>query len=167
MKVLISLILLVSTSFIAEAQLTHARQTFSNGGSVSSSTNGLNASYTLGEALTGTVTTSSITATQGFQQSEDTSGNSAVRVIVPEISISVYPNPISSELNVNILSETLESGALIIFDPSGKEIINKSLSNNELGVQTINTESLTAGLYFLNIVDQNGNSIAYHKLLKQ
>ena len=68
MRIFLIIFLAVCT-YELQAQVTAGRQTFSSGGTVASGTN-VNASSTLGEAVTGKGG-SSIIATQGFQQSGD------------------------------------------------------------------------------------------------
>jgi hypothetical protein len=63
----------------------------------------------------------------------------------------VYPNPVTSESYLNILSE---GGGLQvrILDCFGRALIVKTL---ELVVESIDTSDLAAGFYFYQIIDQD------------
>ena len=52
-------------------------------------------------------------------------------------------------------------------DPSGKSVYNQKLSNPGAGKQVleINLEQLPAGLYYVNIIDENGK-FATKKIIK-
>lgn len=68
-----------------------------------------------------------------------------------EHEISIYPNPASNEININIEHEA----QLTIYSITGKTVAQ---SNMLKGKNTINTNSLTAGTYYLDI-KKEGNPI--------
>ena len=69
--------------------------------------------------------------------------------------ISIYPNPSSKYINVNIDSE-LES---VVFDLLGKELIRENISGR------IDISSLEKGTYILNLSD--GVNTSNHKIIKE
>ncbi|MCX6223929.1 MAG: T9SS type A sorting domain-containing protein, partial [Bacteroidia bacterium] len=75
---------------------------------------------------------------------------------VPETSlagkIQMYPNPVNSELYIN---STAEVRSVIITSTLGKVVGNYTLNNTSS--QTINTSSLSSGMYFVTFVDKDGN----------
>ncbi|MDP4283469.1 MAG: T9SS type A sorting domain-containing protein [Bacteroidota bacterium] len=73
-------------------------------------------------------------------------------------SLSIYPNPASSILNVKITSNKSEKILLKISDASGKSIITTGISVNDGITQALlNVEKSPAGVYYLN-AEINGNS---------
>lgn len=62
--------------------------------------------------------------------------------------IKLYPNPVNNELNI-VFTPTESNTKAHIIDVSGKTLISTTLNNN--GVNTLNTESLSPGMYLLRI----------------
>jgi hypothetical protein len=77
-------------------------------------------------------------------------------------SLKVYPNPVKDRLIIN--SSNLNSeGYLMIFDMSGKVVINERLK--QTGLQTeIDVTDLSSGIYTIQIF--NGNNIQSKKFIK-
>ncbi|WP_295840808.1 thiol protease/hemagglutinin PrtT [uncultured Apibacter sp.] len=65
--------------------------------------------------------------------------------------ISIYPNPVQDVLHLKTQSD-LKVKSIIIYDFSGKEVINESLSSNE-----INVSDLKSGPYVIKIQTSNGD----------
>jgi hypothetical protein len=75
--------------------------------------------------------------------------------------ISVYPNPAKDYVTVELPENT--AGTLALFDLNGKIVINQPVRGN---VATINTTSLSAGVYMLRLV-QDGVAGIGVKLVKE
>jgi len=71
--------------------------------------------------------------------------------------ISVYPNPANSQINIR-LPETANVYQCAIYDTQGKLIL--SFNNIRSGNQSINTESLKSGLYFIQFNSNTGENFA-------
>lgn len=71
----------------------------------------------------------------------------------PELSLaSLYPNPASDFINLNVNSRSAKEGQLEVFDMMGKQIFSESVSLNESNNNLkVNTTSLTPGMYILRI----------------
>ncbi len=74
-----------------------------------------------------------------------------------DVSISVYPNPVTDVVNI----ETAVEGLLEIYSVNGQLLINKVVTE---GINSINVGNLMQGAYLLKFSDVNGNS-ATKKLL--
>ena len=74
-----------------------------------------------------------------------------------ESSISIYPNPTTSVINVNIGQFSDLEGALIIFNRSGYEMANKKLEQAGK-VASFNTSNFASGIYFLVIQPRQGKA---------
>jgi hypothetical protein len=81
--------------------------------------------------------------------------------IIEEEAISIYPNPTRKQI-------TVESGSGInsirIISMLGEEIFSEELIDKKL--KTIDLQSISAGIYFVEIEDNTGNSVI-RKLIKQ
>jgi hypothetical protein len=78
-------------------------------------------------------------------------------------SISVYPNPNSGILNINLTSELAHNSALEIYDVLGKLVVKQVLSNE---LNTINISNLNNGIYTYKVLN-NSNIVKFGKLIKQ
>ena len=73
--------------------------------------------------------------------------------------LSLYPNPVSDNLNIINLSGT---SIVEILNVTGKVIYTERVNNS---THSINTEDLVKGLYFVRI--NRGGEITSHKFIKQ
>ncbi|MEM1119178.1 MAG: T9SS type A sorting domain-containing protein [Bacteroidota bacterium] len=74
-----------------------------------------------------------------------------------EASISIYPNPTASVINVSIGQFSDLEGELIIFNRSGYEMVNKKLEQAGK-VVSFDTSHFTSGLYFMVIQPKRGKA---------
>lgn len=74
--------------------------------------------------------------------------------------VSVYPNPVSSTLNVDLTADFEGQLNFRIMDMTGRTLSTESVENygGEMH-QTINVSNLSKGMYILSIEGQNGNSV--------
>lgn len=84
--------------------------------------------------------------------------NSSMAKLAPgtqdnEYKITVYPNPASSELNIDYYTESEAHVQCKILNTLGQVVITKSVMPNNLGSNTssINTSSLISGVYYLKL----------------
>lgn len=62
-----------------------------------------------------------------------------------------YPNPTRSDFSLNYKLNSAAKSELVIYDITGKAIMNTLLSKSE-GVVTLNTSSLPAGVYLYSLL---------------
>lgn len=74
--------------------------------------------------------------------------------------IEMYPNPVSSQLNIN---STVELSKITITNAVGKVVGNYTFENK--GTQSINITDLKAGMYFITFVGKDGSKMT-QKLMK-
>ncbi len=101
------------------AQNTLSRQVIGSGGGVAASGN-VSLSYTLGEAVTATVTSGSFTLTQGFQQ-PDLTGPSANDPLI-RIDYQVYPNPANDWVEIRLVSDRVAELHASVVDMAGRDL---------------------------------------------
>ena len=118
-------------------------------------------SWTLGECVIETYSSTNNILTQGFQQSkfsitsiEENTNNSFF--------VLAYPNPTNSF--INICTESTEVGKMKVelLDIAGKLIHSETFQNN----LQLNLSEYSSSVYFIRVCDENNNSIKTFKLIK-
>ena len=110
---------------------------------------GVKLSWTLGEAVTSTVTDGSWIITQGFHQPW---GQGVVGVEYPksaQVSLYVYPNPMDNELLVTI-DNNKDQLVFSLYDISGRLIHQKEISPGQRTLD-LPVQWLAAGSYLLQV----------------
>ena len=69
---------------------------------------------------------------------------------------SLYPNPNTGSFKISFLPETNEGINIQVLDISGRNIYNKTFDNSGMFDQELQVNTISSGLYFVNI--QNGNN---------
>jgi hypothetical protein len=79
-------------------------------------------------------------------------------------SIEIYPNPFSDNINLkfNVVNDKTR---VIIIDETGRTIIRKEVPPLTTSFD-LNTSALAGGVYLLQLIDENGESLAVRKVLK-
>lgn len=152
-------ILLFSGSFFAGAQSLTPTVVATSGDYFATSS--VNLSWTIGEIVTDTYIGTNNQLTQGFQQ--PTASFASVEDFAPEISISLYPNPTQSWVNLEIENSS-ENLNVKIMDLTGK-IIYTDIYQAE-SVKKINLENFANGIYFLEISNSKNEKLKTFKIQK-
>lgn len=122
-------------------------------------------SWTLGEAVTESVTAGGFRYTQGFHQ--------PLLQIVPlpvlaaahsDYKISVAPNPVYSYLNVQVYHPAAELITIDVTDVNGKLLSTTPAPAK--GTTRLGFSSYTAGVYIINLRTRNGELLQSYKILK-
>lgn len=119
-------------------------------------------SYTLGQVAYTTSTGTNGSVAQGVQQPYEiyTVGINETELT---ISLSVFPNPTVDNLTLQISDYNNEKLSYQLYDMQGK-LLN---TGNVTADQTeINTSSLAAATYFLNVVTQKNRKVQSFKIIK-
>ncbi|MBP7184449.1 MAG: T9SS type A sorting domain-containing protein [Saprospiraceae bacterium] len=78
---------------------------------------------------------------------------------LPASTIAIYPNPVQSELNLNIKTgKDAQNSLLQIFDATGKLVQTEKVSFNQLLTKTLNVSNLPIGSYTIKF--SSGNEFA-------
>ena len=69
-------------------------------------------------------------------------------------SVSVYPNPVMGEANLDITAAVAGTAVLRVYDLNGRLVINRTLGHIDEGEQTVtlNTTGMTKGMYLVNVI---------------
>ncbi|MBK6284487.1 MAG: T9SS type A sorting domain-containing protein [Draconibacterium sp.] len=142
-------------------QHTSAQQVISSAGTNSIGTD-VQLSWTLGETVTESLTGPNFILTQGFHQ-----GNLKVTAIGinPNAGflISVYPNPVLSELILEVSTSGNPNLSYQLFDLEGKLIISQKVENFP---EIINMNIYSSGTYLLKIIRNGKEMFPKFKVLK-
>ncbi len=74
--------------------------------------------------------------------------------------ISIYPNPVTNELNVNTNGDAM---TVNVFDMYGKRVLSKQAN----GAVRLSTEKLSKGVYLVTVTDQKGQVVKQDKVVKE
>jgi hypothetical protein len=111
--------------------------------------------------LIGMDATTGCTASVAFNQNVVVCNTSTSTVGLPTINgyeeTSIFPNPFSNEINVNVLD-----GNVIVYNALGQVVINVTVHSSE----TINTSDLPKGAYLVKAFNSNGEMVKTLKLVK-
>ena len=122
---------------------------------------GIQLAWTLGETAVARWNTPQGMVTEGFHQPilEVT--------LLPEYTaptVRIAPNPVQSTLNVQLQEQTKQSLFANLVDVQGRVVIQRTTL--QLGNTEMDLSNLPAGLYFLNVMPQQGKPIEVFKVVK-
>jgi hypothetical protein len=144
----------------AHGQSTSPEVIASSGDHFDNGTNSI--SYTIGEPVILTVSSTNNTLTQGFHQT-----SLLIDAVAegPEYSgISVYPNPTNNQITISAEQLGLYDDAHL-FDASGRLVWTQNESAPALQ-SSVDMTSMASGLYFLRLSKSDQSSLEF-KILKQ
>ncbi len=124
------------------------REVISNAGEPVLLSNGYRFDWNLGETIVTTESSTSVIFTQGFEQP-----NHKADVSIDEenyIDITVYPNPFTGYIELEIQNFQPETLELKIYDISGKLIFSKRLQDSH---EIIELRSLSGGVYMFYVTE--------------
>ena len=139
------------------------QQVVASGGQ-SGSSNDLQASATIGEAIIGSATNADVVSNQGFQQPLAKDLTSIIE-ISPSLSVefNLGPNPMTNTLNV-FLSDPLEC-QVIVMDKKGMVISKINMGQGEVRKQ-IDVSQWISGAYFVQVKDLKGRHLTALPIIK-
>ncbi len=76
-----------------------------------------------------------------------------------------YPNPTSDELHVSFSKTGMQEGVIRLLSMDGKCVLTENISVNNEQTQTLDISSLSAGMYILDVQQENGHQ--QQKVLKR
>lgn len=121
-------------------------------------------SWTLGEVITETFTSTNHELTQGFQQIQE--GYLGFLDIINSDNLTIYPNPFISEVNIQ-MNEINSDFLITIFDYQSKIVLHKNiLFSTTSNRQTIDLSSLAAGYYYFEIINSTNDIRSIQRLIK-
>lgn len=82
-----------------------------------------------------------------------------------EIDLSIYPNPNSGIVRLNLYNPKQYNLSYRLYNTAGQEVVKKNISNNIYLDETLNLEFLPAGQYFFAFSD--GINVQTYSIIKQ
>ena len=79
--------------------------------------------------------------------------------------VKIYPNPVSEELNVQIVNNDEKISKLTLLNILGEDIMEKKTGQINTDKTTLTLTTLAAGIYFLTV--QTKEKITTRKIIKQ
>ena len=119
-------------------------------------------SYTVGESFVTTIANDSTLVTQGFHQPYYYTVT-AMEESLPSGTVTVFPNPTSSVLNVQFEDTHLEKYSLSLYDLSGRRILSEKIKT---GLWQTDLFNLSNSLYILTVTDLKNNKTNSFKIFK-
>ena len=109
-------------------------------------------SFSVGQVAYTSATGSGGTITQGVQQPFEIVTLGADNFSEITLTMSVFPNPTSSFVNLKVDNYNFENLAFYLMDISGKQLQTQKIDSTETQIQM---ENLPQAIYFLNVIDNN------------
>lgn len=129
----------------------NAQETVVTSGGNATGTNG-NVSYSVGQTLYTTITGTTGSVAQGVQQPFEIQTVLGAENFNINLQLSVYPNPTTNWLQLDIKNYSFEKLGYQVFDSNGKLVLQSKISTE---TTTINMENLSTNIYLLKVLDNN------------
>ncbi len=143
--------------------MSSAGQSVISSAGASASGGGVQLSWTVGEPVIATLAAGGHILTQGFHQSKLTI-TALEPIAFPGLELTVYPNPVSSTLRLDITGERPEELFLSLFNMEGKALLTRPV---EALPELINMELYTPGSYLLKVYRGQGQSLGTFTIVKR
>jgi len=121
-------------------------------------------STTIGEPLTETLVNNNNILTQGFQQPDYTVISNITEAFLPQLNITVYPNPADKHLNILVKATTVSKALLTLTDIQGRTLFKETFQYNTL--KNIDLSDIAQGSYTLIHQNEEGTIISTHQIQK-
>jgi len=163
-KLLLSVMLLIITTYITNAQSISKQVIGSGGVAISNGTHALN--FTIGESIVGLIE-SDVAIHQGFWAA--ISEEITLSIENPSVfteQVSVFPNPASNFIKISYKDKNASDFNTSLYDITGKQIhnIQKNTFNTEAN---IDISQLSDGMYLLMLTEKESNAKKTFKIIKK
>lgn len=155
-------ILSVVIFFLLSLVKISAQETTTTSGGDASGVGGTTA-YSVGQVIYTTNTSSSGSVSQGVQQAYEIYPANIEETKL-NISISIFPNPTTEHLTLQVTDYNNENLSYLLYDMQGKLLNNAPIKSK---LTEIKTARLSAASYFLYIVNQDNEKIQSIKIIKK
>jgi hypothetical protein len=115
-------------------------------------------SWTVGELVTETIGNAGIILSQGFHQFNLNLVSTSEKL---PFSVKIFPNPITEFLQIEM--DAAQTISIQIFDVMGKIAYQSSQKSNTVFIEM---RTLSAGTYFLKLIDQNTKKTNIYSIIK-
>ena len=141
---------------------TYAQKTTTAAGGDASGVGGTVA-YSIGQVVYSTNTSASGSVSQGVQQAYEIF-SAAINETELNIAISIFPNPTTEHLTLQIADYNNEKWSYLLYDAQGKLLSKEFITAKLTEIKTIR---LSAASYFLDVVNQDNEKMHSFKIIKK
>jgi hypothetical protein len=164
MNRLITTLWLGLTVVCGHAQITKCSQVLGSAGT-SYTLNGRYYAYTVGEVATNTTSNSFFTFTQGFHQPELCIAVATHNIDLSEWGPEIFPVPTEDLLNLRFNGPSAGHFKYRVYDILGREILTDTPVSTSTGA-VLHCASWQAGVYFLELKDQEKNAVGTFRFIR-
>jgi len=159
----IIVMLFFSFKGIAQTNSNDLMDTIIASGSDASGSSG-SVTYSIGQVFYSSIEESEYNVVQGIQHQETYNSLDTQDVIDPKIEISIYPNPTTDFVNINMEGYELENGlkSYQLYDFQGRLLKQNTINQN--GTQ-VNLSDLSSSIYLLQVYVDN-KALKTFKIIK-
>ncbi len=164
---MIKILLLLPMSFLfmaASAQTTLSPEIIASGGGISKFS-GVELEWTLGESVIGSASSSDRFYTIGFHQPILISHDTKQPAEIISSAVSIFPNPVSNMLKVQLQNAVNETMTLTLSDVQGRPFYSKTITGKSAFTE-IPLKHLMSGMYMLYVYDSHKNLVNSFKIIK-
>ena len=149
--------------FLCALQLSYAQETIPSAGGNATGTGGTS-SYTVGQLVYTTNTSTSGSVSQGVQQAFEFQSLSNPVLLTVQLTAVTYPNPTTDFIVLKITDTALENLQYTLFDLNGKTIASKPIRTSSTEIAMKN---LSVGMYLLKLTKKNKPLKTFKVIKKQ
>ena len=118
-------------------------------------------SWTVGEVVTETFSSTGKSATQGMHQSDILI--TALKNPNSEQIVKIFPNPTSDALNIDLKNSNFMDYRVQTTALDGKSLDMRKFTTNKI---ILNLKEYPVGVYIVSIIDKSGKKIGVYKIVK-
>jgi hypothetical protein len=119
-------------------------------------------SYSIGQIITATDNSASGSVSTGVQQAYEIFLVTGIKETSINLKMSIYPNPTTDYLSLEVEKENLEKLTYQLFDLQGKLIARKNVTETKT---TIRMEEFSKSTYLLQVI-QNNQEVKSYRIIK-
>ncbi len=157
-----SKIIMMGIALACSSGFLHAQQVISSSGAHAAAS-GIQLSWTIGEPVVETLSAGNVILTQGFHQPK-LSASAIDDKVIPGLTLAVYPNPFSYELNIRVDEGDISQLKYTLFTADGKAISSERLKES---ITSIDMKTFATGNYLIRVDRKNGTPVKTFKVIKQ
>ena len=139
-----------------------AQQTVTSSGGDASGSGGT-AAYSVGQVVYTSNQSANGSVNQGVQQAYEIFSVGLDDKALSENSFSLYPNPVSNELKLQLNGVETDKLHYALYDVQGKLISTSEVKENET---TIPVSQLPTATYFIHLINQENKKVQSFKIIK-
>ena len=148
--------------FMFALHIGYAQETHSSSAGNASGTGGTS-SYTVGQVIHTTNTSSTGSVSHGVHQAFEFQTLSNPELLTVQLTAVTYPNPTTDNIVIKITETVLENVQYTLYDSNGKTLVSKPIRTSSTEIPM---KKITEGIYLLKLTKKN-QPIKTFKIIKK